>query len=147
MTQRTSRSRPSSACWSTCGTSARSPASPAWVLRIAANHALKILRKKRGLPTVPLESTNDPEDSYARMPHPEFIARWRDSPECLAQRAEIRRLLDEVLEELDEKYRLVFLLRDVEELSTQETAEILGLTEANVKVRLLRARLMLRRAA
>ena len=115
-----------------------------WVLRIAANHALKILRKKRGLPTVPLESTNDPEDSYARMPHPEFIARWRDSPECLAQRAEIRRLLDEVLEELDEKYRLVFLLRDVEELSTQETAEILGLTEANVKVRLLRARLMLR---
>ena len=50
----------------------------------------------------------------------------------------------QALDELDEKYRLVFLLRDVEGLSTAETAETLGITEANVKVRLLRARLMLR---
>jgi RNA polymerase sigma-70 factor (ECF subfamily) len=115
-----------------------------WILRIAANHALKILRKRRGLPTVPLATADDPEDSYGRMPHPEFIAQWRDSPESLAQRAEVRRLIEEALAELDEKYRLVFLLRDVEELSTRETAQLLDLTEANVKVRLLRARLLLR---
>jgi RNA polymerase sigma-70 factor (ECF subfamily) len=53
-------------------------------------------------------------------------------------------LLDEALAQLDEKHRLVFLLRDVEGLSVKETAEALGLSEANVKVRLLRARLQLR---
>lgn len=115
-----------------------------WVLRIATNQALKVLRKRRGLPTVPLEMAPDQQDSYAALPHPDFIAHWRDNPEDLATRAEVRRLLDEALAELDEKYRLVFLLRDVEELSTRETAEVLGLSEANVKVRLLRARLFLR---
>jgi RNA polymerase sigma-70 factor (ECF subfamily) len=115
-----------------------------WILRIATNQALKVLRKRRGLPTVPLGSDSDAQDSYAAMPHPDFIARWRENPEDLAVRAEIRRLLDEALAELDEKYRLVFLLRDVEGLSIEETAAVLGLSKANVKVRLLRARLLLR---
>jgi RNA polymerase sigma-70 factor (ECF subfamily) len=57
---------------------------------------------------------------------------------------EIQRLLDDALANLDEKHRLVFLLRDVEGLSVKETAEALGLSEANTKVRLLRARLQLR---
>ncbi|MDW7980743.1 MAG: sigma-70 family RNA polymerase sigma factor, partial [Verrucomicrobiales bacterium] len=57
---------------------------------------------------------------------------------------ETRQLLEQALRELDEKHRVVFLLRDVEGLSVKETAEALGLTEANVKVRLLRARLQLR---
>ena len=56
----------------------------------------------------------------------------------------MRELLDSALAELDEKYRLVFILRDVEELSIEETAQTLGLSESNVKVRLMRARLMLR---
>ena len=60
------------------------------------------------------------------------------------QKHEIQRLLDEALARLDEKHRLVFLLRDVEGLSVKETAEALGLSEANTKVRLLRARLQLR---
>ena len=60
------------------------------------------------------------------------------------QKNEIRRLLDEALARLDEKHRLVFLLRDVEGLSVKETADALGLSEANIKVRLLRARLQLR---
>ena len=60
------------------------------------------------------------------------------------QRNEIQRLLDDALAKLDEKHRLVFLLRDVEGLSVKETAEALGLSEANTKVRLLRARLQLR---
>lgn len=115
-----------------------------WILRIAANHSLKILRKRRGLPTVPLETRVSPDDSYATLPHPDFVAQWRDNPEALAGRAEVRRLLEEAMNELHEKYRLVFLLRDVEGLSIRETAEALGISEANVKVRLLRARLMLR---
>jgi RNA polymerase sigma-70 factor (ECF subfamily) len=115
-----------------------------WLLRIAANHALKVLRKRRGLPTVPLQSDAEADDSYAHVPHPEYIARWWDGPEELAQRAEVRHLIDQALAELDDKYRLVFVLRDVEGFSVRQTAETLGLTEANVKVRLLRARLLLR---
>jgi RNA polymerase sigma-70 factor (ECF subfamily) len=115
-----------------------------WILRIAANHALKTLRKRRGLPTTPLVFPDDPDDNYASVPHPQFIAQWRDAPDQLAERAEVRRLLDQALAELDDKYRIVFVLRDIEGLSTKETAELLELTEANIKVRLLRARLLLR---
>lgn len=115
-----------------------------WILRIATNHALKVLRKRRGLPIISQIQAADPEDDYSRLPHPEFIAEWRAGPGELVQRAEVRQLLDEALADLDEKYRLVFLLRDVEGLSVRETAETLDLTEANVKVRLLRARLILR---
>lgn len=115
-----------------------------WVLRMATNHALKLLRKRRGLSTVPLDEAAPANDSYASLPHPEYIARWRDNPEGLAHQAEVRRLLDQALAELDDKYRLVFLLRDIEGLSVRETAETLDLSEANVKVRLLRARLVLR---
>ena len=57
---------------------------------------------------------------------------------------EVQRLLDDALAKLDEKHRIVFLLRDVEGLSVKEAAEALGLSEANTKVRLLRARLQLR---
>jgi RNA polymerase sigma-70 factor (ECF subfamily) len=116
----------------------------AWVLRIAANHALKRLRKCRGLPTVSLSGADDAEESYGDIPHPEVIAPWRDNPVELAQRREIRELIDQALRELDEKHRLVFILRDVEGFSIQETAAMLGISEANVKVRLLRARLALR---
>lgn len=116
-----------------------------WILRIATNHALKVLRKRRGLPTVSLDApTGDGEDSYGTLPHPEFIARWRDQPSRLAEQSEVRRLIEAALDELPEKYRVVFVLRDVEGLSVKETAEALGLTEANIKIRLLRARLDLR---
>ncbi|MCX7827146.1 MAG: sigma-70 family RNA polymerase sigma factor [Verrucomicrobiae bacterium] len=115
-----------------------------WLLRIATHAALKMLRKRRGLPTVSLEQAAEPADDEGTIPHPEFIADWRENPLVLAQQAETRRLLDEALNELDEKHRLVFLLRDVEGLSVRETAEALELSEANVKVRLLRARLQLR---
>jgi RNA polymerase sigma-70 factor (ECF subfamily) len=116
----------------------------AWVLRIAANHALKLLRKRRGLPTVPLADPGDRDDGYADVPHPEVIAPWRDDPGELAGRREVRELIDRALADLDDKYRTVFVLRDVEGFSVKETADLLGLSEANVKVRLLRARLALR---
>lgn len=115
-----------------------------WVFRIATNHALKLLRKRRGLPMQSLDAPDASGESYATMPHPNYIAQWRGDPRTLAEDAEVRALIESALAELDEKYRLVFLLRDVEGLSIHETAEALELSEANVKVRLLRARLMLR---
>lgn len=115
-----------------------------WLFRIATHAALKIIRKRRGVQMVSLEEATEERDGYDTVPHPEYIADWRQSPEQLVHNHEIRRLLDEALAKLDEKHRLVFLLRDVQGLSVLETAETLGLSEANVKVRLLRARLQLR---
>ena len=112
-----------------------------WILRIAANVALKTLRKRRGLPTVSIDRG---DESYADVPHPDFIAEWREGPEALLERAELRELLDRAVAELDDKHRVVFVLRDIEGLSTEDAAEVLGLTPSNVKVRLLRARLQLR---
>jgi RNA polymerase sigma-70 factor (ECF subfamily) len=115
-----------------------------WVLRIASHAALKIIRKRKGMNTVSLEEATELSDDFNSIPHPEFIADWRQSPEHLVERNEVRRLLDGALSRLDEKHRLVFLLRDVEGLSIQETAAALDVSEGNVKVRLLRARLQLR---
>jgi RNA polymerase sigma-70 factor (ECF subfamily) len=115
-----------------------------WLYRIVTHAALKIIRKRKGLDTVSLEAATEAQDDRDTIPHPEFIADWRQSPEELVQRNETRQLLDDALAQLDEKHRLVFVLRDVEGLSVRETADALGLSEANVKVRLLRARLQLR---
>lgn len=115
-----------------------------WILRIAANHALKVLRKRRGMVTVPLAEAGAAEEGYTDVPHPEFIAPWRADPAELVARKDMREFIDRALAELDEKYRVVFVLRDVEGFSVKETAEALGLTESAVKVRLLRARLALR---
>lgn len=115
-----------------------------WLLRIATHAALKIIRKRKGLDTVSLEAATEERDGFDAVPHPEYIADWRQSPAQLAHKNEVRRLLDEALAKLDERHRIVFLLRDVEGFSVKETAETLDLSEANVKVRLLRARLQLR---
>jgi len=114
-----------------------------WVLKIASNHALKILRKKRGLNVISM-SELAAEDNYSDVPHPEFIAPWSKPADEIALQAEVQVEIDKALSELDEKYRLVFVLRDIEGLSVRETAEAMELTEATVKVRLLRARLALR---
>lgn len=115
-----------------------------WVLRIATNAALKVVRKRKGLPLVSLDEAVEGTEGGEHLPHPEYIADWRESPEQLVERNETRKFLEEALDQLEEKYRSVFLLRDVEGLSVQETGQALGLTESNVKVRLLRARLQLR---
>jgi len=115
-----------------------------WLLRIATHAALKVIRKRRGLDTISLEAATEAANDGEPVPHPEYIADWRESPQELVTRNETRQLLDAALNQLDEKHRLVFLLRDVEGFSVRETAEQLGLSEANVKVRLLRARLALR---
>jgi RNA polymerase sigma-70 factor (ECF subfamily) len=115
-----------------------------WLMRIATNHALLLLRKRSRQRTVQLVDDYGDNEDYRDVPRPEFIAQWRETPEQIASQRETREMLNQALDELDEKYRLVFVLRDVEGLSTAETAESLGISEANVKVRLLRARLMLR---
>lgn len=115
-----------------------------WIRRIATHAALKVLRKRRGLPRVSLEAATEPQEGYDTVPHPEYIADWSQSPQELLHRAETGRIIQSALESLDDKHRLVFLLRDVEGFSVRETAEALGLSEVNVKVRLLRARLQLR---
>lgn len=114
-----------------------------WVLRIATNNALKILRKQRTVKMVPMTDMAS-EDTYGDMPHPEFIAPWSKTADEIAQQAEVQVELEKALLELDDKYRLVFVLRDVEGLSVRETAQALDLTESTVKVRLLRARSALR---
>lgn len=115
-----------------------------WIHRIATFGALKILRKRKGLETVSLEEAIAPSEESDQLPHPEFIADWDRTPEELVARQETRQAIESALEQLDDKHRLVFLLRDVEGFSVRETAEALGISEVNVKVRLLRARLQLR---
>jgi RNA polymerase sigma-70 factor, ECF subfamily len=114
-----------------------------WLMRITANHALALLRK-RSVRAGPSLNAGDSDDSTNGVPHPEYIAAWRETPEEIAVRRETRQQVEEALARLDDKYRVVFVLRDIEELSTRETAEVLGLSVEAVKVRLLRARLMLR---
>lgn len=115
-----------------------------WLVRIATNHALKALRRRKRVESVTAPTGQaDPADEQS-LPHPEFIAEWSETPDAIVLRRETQQLLAEALDTLDEKYRMVFLLRDVEGLSTEEAAGALGITVANAKVRLLRARLMLR---
>ena len=112
-----------------------------WLMRIATNHALALLRRRASHPTVSLTDSSEDEGG---LPRPRFVAEWRDPPEQIVADRETRQVLTEILNELDWKYSLVFVLRDLEGFSTQEVAKTLGISENNVKVRLSRARLMLR---
>jgi len=115
----------------------------AWLRRIATNYALHLLRDRRGKPTVSLDAAAEP-DADGNIGTPDFVAVWDQTPADLLQQRDLQAELAEALATLPEKLRLVFVMRDINELSVRETAELLGLTEANVKVRLLRARLALR---
>ncbi len=111
-----------------------------WVVRIAVNEALMKLRKRRSDRTVPLDDPIDTgEDEVVRE-----IAVWDQNPEDTYSREELGTILDEAVQSLKPAYRTVFVLRDIEELSIEETAETLNLSISAVKSRLLRARLQLR---
>jgi RNA polymerase sigma-70 factor, ECF subfamily len=112
-----------------------------WVTRIAVNSALKVLRARRLHPAVALEAADGDGEP---LPVPQYIADWRQDPALAVERRELRAILDDAISRLPELQRLVFVLRDVQGLSVRETAEVLELSEGNVKVRLLRARLALR---
>ena len=83
-----------------------------WLLKIATNHALALLRK-RAVRAGPSLDDGDSDDTYEEIPYPEYIAAWRETPEELAIRRETRQYIDEALATLNEKYRVVFLLRDI----------------------------------
>ncbi len=111
-----------------------------WLYRIAANEALMLLRKKK--PEVNLDDFEPDEEMEDLLPR-QFVD-WSALPEDRLLSGEGKKMLDRAIGSLPEALRIVFLLRDVEGLSIKETAEVLNLTETNVKTRLLRARLFLR---
>lgn len=111
-----------------------------WLYRIAVNEALMILRKRRQ-DTVSIDE--QPEDEEGES-EPIQIVDWCCLPENELMGGESRKFLDQAVQRLSPALRSVFVLRDVEGLSVRDTAEALGISEAAVKTRLLRARLRLR---
>jgi RNA polymerase sigma-70 factor (ECF subfamily) len=110
-----------------------------WLVRITVNEALMKLRKRRGN-QVSLDEPVETEDDLM----PREIEDWGPSPEQRYAQRELGTILSEVIEKLEPEYRMVFVLRDIEELSIEETAQLLGISVPAVKSRLLRARLKLR---
>src|SRR5436853_3880944 len=111
-----------------------------WLVRIAVNEALMKLRRRRPERTVSLDEDVKTEDDSV----PREVADWSPNPEQQYTQAELREILDKTIHGLPATFRTVFVLRDVEGLSTEETAEALELSIPAVKSRLLRARLQLR---
>lgn len=111
-----------------------------WLVRIAVNESLMKLRKRKSDKTVSLDEGIDTgEEVMVRE-----VAAWEDDPEQRYSQVEMRAILDEAIASLRPAFRTVFVLRDIEELSTEETAQALDLSIPAVKSRLLRARLQLR---
>ncbi len=111
-----------------------------WLVRIAVNESLMKLRRRKADKTVSLdEPVETGEDSM-----PRDIAAWDENPEQRYGRAEMNTILTQAVDSLSRGFRTVFLLRDVEGLSTEETATTMNLSIPAVKSRLLRARLQLR---
>lgn len=114
-----------------------------WLVQIAVNEAKVKLRKdRRHLYDSIEEGSADDEGDYM----PRDFADWREIPSEALQRRELRDALSRALASLSSKNREVLVLRDVQHLSTQETAQVLGVPEQTVKTRLLRARLQMREA-
>ncbi|HEV3037738.1 MAG TPA: sigma-70 family RNA polymerase sigma factor [Candidatus Angelobacter sp.] len=111
-----------------------------WLVRIAVNEALMKLRRRRSDKTVSLDE--DVVTDEGTMPRE--VADWSPNPEQLYGQSELGDILKKTIQGLPPGFRTVFVLRDVEGLSTEETAEMLGLSIPAVKSRLLRARLQLR---
>jgi len=111
-----------------------------WLIQIAVNEAL--MRRRRAHPEIiePIGERQEEDGQYT----PRDFADWREIPSEVLERKEVRQKLADAVATLTQKYRDVFVLRDVQHLSIEETAEALGISRASVKTRLLRARLMLR---
>jgi RNA polymerase sigma-70 factor (ECF subfamily) len=111
-----------------------------WLTQITVNEARMRKRKGRSSVEDPMTEHEDEEGNYT----PRDFADWREIPSETLERKEVREKLAEALARLGEKYREVFVLRDMQQLSIEQTAKTLGISAAAVKTRLLRARLMLR---
>jgi RNA polymerase sigma-70 factor (ECF subfamily) len=114
-----------------------------WLIQIAVNEARMRRRKDRKYLYDSIDEQNyDQEGDY----FPKDFADWREIPSEALQRMELRRAIQRAIASLDSKYRVVFVMRDIQNLNTAETALALQISEAAVKTRLLRARLQIRDA-
>lgn len=111
-----------------------------WLIQITLNEARMRKRKEHAHMIEPINDRQDEDGNYI----PRDFADWREIPSETLERKEVREKLAEALVSLGDKYREVFVLRDMHHLSIEETAKTLGISTASVKTRLLRARLMLR---
>jgi len=112
-----------------------------WLVSIALNEARSRIRSRKA---AKLESLDETPDGQGHV-SPALLRDWREIPSQALERQEVRLILQEAIADLPIIYREVFLLREVEELSVNESAEALGITIASVKVRLHRARIMLQK--
>lgn len=110
-----------------------------WLYRIVSNHCLMLARKDKTRTFVSLE--NDDDELY----EDKYTADWTRIPNQNIENDELKEILDKAIDKLSPEYRIVFLLRDVEELSTEETAQLTELSVPAVKSRLHRARAFLRK--
>src|SRR5438270_6320156 len=111
-----------------------------WLVRIAVNEALMKLRRRKTSKTVSIDEDVETEEGFV----PREVTDWSPNTEQLYKQAELGDILEKTIQGLPAGFRTVFVLRDVEGLSTEETADALGLSIPAVKSRLLRARLQLR---
>jgi RNA polymerase sigma-70 factor (ECF subfamily) len=112
-----------------------------WLISITLNEARNRLRRSAASPTVSLDV---PEDEHGAV-SPALLRDWREIPSQELERSEVRQMLQSAVESLPEIYKCVFVLRDMEELSVQETSIALQISVPSVKVRLHRARIMLQK--
>jgi RNA polymerase sigma-70 factor (ECF subfamily) len=112
-----------------------------WLISITLNEARRRLRRQS---TVRMESLHEPSEEGGRV-SPALLQDWREIPSEALERREVRELLQNAIEQLSPIYREVLVLRDIEELSTEETAGVLAISISSVKVRLHRARIMLQK--
>lgn len=112
-----------------------------WLISIAINEARGRLRRQA---IIRMESLDDNSDDNTRI-SPALLRDWREIPLQVVEQKQIREMLQSAVLKLPDIYRQVFLLRDVEELSVAETAEVLQISISSVKVRLHRARLLLQK--
>lgn len=110
-----------------------------WLISITVNEARNRLRRRSVLHIDSLDTTSE----HGKPISPASLRDWREIPSEVLEREEIRRLLQEAVETLPDIYRQVFLLRDVEEMNINDTAQALNISVPSVKVRLHRARMML----
>ena len=115
-----------------------------WIIQITMNEARMRVRKDRRHLYESIDEPRKGEDEGDYMPRD--FADWREIPSEALESARLREALKKALAALPPKYRQVLILRDVEHLNIAETAKLVGITEASVKTRLLRARLMMRDA-
>jgi RNA polymerase sigma-70 factor (ECF subfamily) len=113
-----------------------------WLTRIVLNEAMRLRRRRRSM--LDLDVLHAAQERTPRPIHSSSLTAREPDPERAAAQAQIRKILEDEIDKLPAAFRIIFVLRDVEEISTKETAKLLGLREETVKTRLHRARRMLR---